>query len=591
MCVLFLATSLSWAGKTTVSKASGSAIASFLNHAPTFEKVTPLGVYERDHLEFRVHAVDSDNHSLVYSSGDLPNGATFDPGNQTLTWAVGFDQAGKYTLTFFVSDGVATSSLKVSVGVLDRVTPYFEYRKLGYPEIRMLENGQYILYLDPVVENVENESMANLNMQLVGTDVDEVIDMSEDQEVCFRSGKEWSITSRFSVTLLDRYMRGAGTFTIRVSGVTSSGNQYQQDIDFEVGIGIPKQSFFSLNRGVIYLTYEDQSHLGIQDIDFNLVPLSLPQLTTQFQIGATGHLNKDAFEDILLVDDTTGNWMMVYCDQESFYISEPKFQTHLYEGAGHEFIVLGSGDFDGDMQDEVVLQYRFQDRVEVTDMHPAMMIEMPFIQNLPSSYECLGIADYDGDEVDDLLWHDQKNDQLVLWRRGVSDKNTNVIMGQYDGETKQLLCTGIGNSLHLGESLIFTNPHTGDLSVGILLVDGQYMEEVVGSFDPNLWIFCGSGDLHANDRVDLVFQSIKNDRVLKIVEIQGLTADGSDVELDQNGYTVTVQSDLDGNGTSDLRFVSDSDEIYENIKLVSIVGGEVEEIKRYGSSKKWNLLN
>jgi len=78
-----------------------------VNRPPVFDQIPEQTIAEQDTIKVIVNAVDPDGDSLVYSTGDLPNGATFDPEMKTFTWTPDLDQAGDYEITFFVTDGTA----------------------------------------------------------------------------------------------------------------------------------------------------------------------------------------------------------------------------------------------------------------------------------------------------------------------------------------------------------------------------------------------------------------------------------------------------------------------------------------------------
>lgn len=74
------------------------------NRPPEF---TPLGgqqVEEGGDLVFVVSAVDPDGDPLIYTHGELPNGAGFSPETQTFFWSPGFEDAGNYAVEFTATD-------------------------------------------------------------------------------------------------------------------------------------------------------------------------------------------------------------------------------------------------------------------------------------------------------------------------------------------------------------------------------------------------------------------------------------------------------------------------------------------------------
>ena len=90
------------------------------NRPPIFEPVGNKTVDESDLLEFIVNATDPDGDDLVYSTSNLPEGATFNNTTRTFSWTPSFDQAGTYPGVYFeVSDGQLTSWTSITITVSD----------------------------------------------------------------------------------------------------------------------------------------------------------------------------------------------------------------------------------------------------------------------------------------------------------------------------------------------------------------------------------------------------------------------------------------------------------------------------------------
>lgn len=78
-----------------------------VNHwPPVLFPVGDLSVNENETLSFRLTAEDEEGASLTFTSSDLPPGASLDPLAGDFTWTPSYRQAGSYTITFGVSDGL-----------------------------------------------------------------------------------------------------------------------------------------------------------------------------------------------------------------------------------------------------------------------------------------------------------------------------------------------------------------------------------------------------------------------------------------------------------------------------------------------------
>jgi len=88
------------------------------NRPPDLESIGNKEIYEGKILQFTVNAKDPDGDLLRYSTGRLPRGARFDRLKRTFTWKPTYDQAGKYPVTFTVSDpGSLTDSETITIKV------------------------------------------------------------------------------------------------------------------------------------------------------------------------------------------------------------------------------------------------------------------------------------------------------------------------------------------------------------------------------------------------------------------------------------------------------------------------------------------
>jgi len=90
------------------------------NYPPDLESIGDKKTYEGKILQFTVYATDPDGDPLKYSAWPLPRGAKFDEERRTFSWKPTYDQAGKYPVTFTVSDpGSLTDSETIIIKVND----------------------------------------------------------------------------------------------------------------------------------------------------------------------------------------------------------------------------------------------------------------------------------------------------------------------------------------------------------------------------------------------------------------------------------------------------------------------------------------
>ena len=94
----------------------------YLNRPPSFNQISDLFfINETESLKLVLLANDPDGDSLLYSITDLPDGAVFS--NGTFFWSPKVGQAGRYSSTFIVSDGMLSNEHAVEIIVESIYSP------------------------------------------------------------------------------------------------------------------------------------------------------------------------------------------------------------------------------------------------------------------------------------------------------------------------------------------------------------------------------------------------------------------------------------------------------------------------------------
>jgi hypothetical protein len=103
-----------------------------INRPPALDPIDPQSVDEGQLLEFRIHATDPDNDSLILSAEDLPVNAVFeDSGNGAgaFTFAPDYDQANIYTVRFIAEDTLSaadTQLVEITVNNVENNPPVLD---------------------------------------------------------------------------------------------------------------------------------------------------------------------------------------------------------------------------------------------------------------------------------------------------------------------------------------------------------------------------------------------------------------------------------------------------------------------------------
>lgn len=92
-----------------------------VNRPPEFEVLSPREGSENSPVQFSLTANDADVEDagkLVYTSGNLPEGATLDASTGQFSWTPTYEQSGQYTVNFQVTDSFgATASQDVIINI------------------------------------------------------------------------------------------------------------------------------------------------------------------------------------------------------------------------------------------------------------------------------------------------------------------------------------------------------------------------------------------------------------------------------------------------------------------------------------------
>ncbi|HND51258.1 MAG TPA: putative Ig domain-containing protein, partial [Pirellulaceae bacterium] len=103
-------------GRVTVSRMF-SIVVGESNQPPTVQPATSKSMIEGDTLVMPIRASDPDGDSLVFTSPDLPIGATLNPVTGVLRWPIRYDQHGEHLIHIDVTDGQSTATTLVNVSV------------------------------------------------------------------------------------------------------------------------------------------------------------------------------------------------------------------------------------------------------------------------------------------------------------------------------------------------------------------------------------------------------------------------------------------------------------------------------------------
>jgi len=92
--------------KTTESTTTILITVNNVNRAPVIDGDVSVSVTVGENAELSFSASDPDGDNLTFTTSDLPQGASLDPGSGKINWTPTEDQSGNFSFTVSVSDGV-----------------------------------------------------------------------------------------------------------------------------------------------------------------------------------------------------------------------------------------------------------------------------------------------------------------------------------------------------------------------------------------------------------------------------------------------------------------------------------------------------
>ncbi len=252
--------------------------------------------------------------------------------------------------------------------------------------------------------------------------------------------------------------------------------------------------------------------------------------------------------------------------------------------------VLGTGDFFGVSDADILWQNSYSDAVEIWEMHgtqidPSNSTYATFdgnIHPMTSDWQYRDVGNFFGNTTDDILWQNSYADIFEIWEmHGTQIDPSNSGYVTFDGAiyqmTHDLQYLGVGDFFGNGGSDILLHNIYNNTSL-ILEMNGTQINPGNSSYvtmngsiyvSPPGWDYLGTGDFFDNGYDDALWQNPSNGVVL-IWEMNGLQIDPSNsryVTLNGSasaaaasvqGYTFLKTFDFNSDGYSDIAWLNSS---------------------------------
>ncbi len=137
-----------------------------------------------------------------------------------------------------------------------------------------------------------------------------------------------------------------------------------------------------------------------------------------FSIVATGDFNNDGHSDILYRNPTTGQNILYYMNgvNKLSQVSLPS----ITNSAATNWIIVGTGDFDGDGKTDILWRNTISGQQNVWYMDGNIRKSFAFLpailaNSASTNWIIVGVADFNGDGKPDILWRNTMSGQQNVW--------------------------------------------------------------------------------------------------------------------------------------------------------------------------------
>jgi hypothetical protein len=372
-----------------------------LNQPPVLAAVGDRTVAEGATLTFTVSASDPDpGDTVTYAASGLPAGAAFDAPTRTFSWTPDFTQAGSYRgVTFTVGDGQGGADAEaITITVTNTNRP-------------------------PVLAAVGDRSTGE---RVPLTFTVDAFDPDGDPLTIVASGLPPGaafIPAIRTFAWTPSYTQAGGypgvTFTVSDDQPGGSDSEAITITVSEVLVS-PRGDFNGDARPDLVWRHgvSDQNVVWYMNgVDLVSGTFTNPPVLAdnRWRIVGTNDFNRDGLMDLLWRHTSSGEnvvWFLNGVDLVSGTFTTP---SALADG---RWQMVGTGDFDLDALPDILWRHDFSGENVLWYMNGTVLAGGTFLT--PSAltdvrWKMAGVADFDRDGRQDILWHHNSSGQAVLW--------------------------------------------------------------------------------------------------------------------------------------------------------------------------------
>ncbi|GAB6195004.1 reprolysin-like metallopeptidase [Lysobacter xanthus] len=288
-------------------------------------------------------------------------------------------------------------------------------------------------------------------------------------------------------------------------------------------------------------------------------------------------LNADGKSDIV--------WRNPGLELQAYWLMNGRQRTtESVRAVSSIYRIVGTGDFDGDRATDLLWTNNTNDLLWIWRSNGAGGYDVQLVSGYPANWRVEGVADLNSDGKSDIIWRNQVIGRMDVWlMNGPSIIGTSP---QNVSSTDRFAATGDFDGDSRGD-ILWTDATGLNVSMWRGLGNGQFDKYAVASV-PNGWVVRGATDLNADGKSDVIWQN----NGLGIVDywlMSGTSIIGNRTTPVGSIYRVIATGDFDGDGRGDLLWTNDTNDLLW-VWRSQADGGFISELVD-GYPPGWSVMN